>query len=167
MKRFCRHGHEKSGDNLYIIPSSGRGVCRKCKEASRPQTDFEQGKWPRLPIMERLLARRKVNEITGCWEWQGSREQRGYGFIWWEGRQWLVHRAMAVLSGILNDFTKMVMHKCDNPPCFNPEHLKEGTGLENMQDCVSKNRIAVGVRHGRSRLHKLQREAANGERQGW
>ena len=33
----CRRGHPLSGDNLYIVPSSGQRVCRTCKRLRRPQ----------------------------------------------------------------------------------------------------------------------------------
>jgi hypothetical protein len=32
------------------------------------------------------------------------------------------------------------MHKCDNPPCCNFEHMKLGTHLENMSECREKDR---------------------------
>jgi hypothetical protein len=47
-----------------------------------------------------------------------------------------------------------VLHKCDNPPCVNPEHLFLGTDLENMRDCVAKGRHAnmQGCRNPRAIL---------------
>ena len=45
-------------------------------------------------------------------------------------------------------FPKVVMHKCDNPKCINPKHLKAGTLQENVQDMVNKNRHAYGIRNG-------------------
>jgi hypothetical protein len=32
-------------------------------------------------IRERLLARRTINHLTGCWEWQGPGDRWGYGRI--------------------------------------------------------------------------------------
>ena len=32
------------------------------------------------------------------------------------------------------------MHRCDNPRCFNPDHLKQGTQRENVHDMMKKGR---------------------------
>ena len=46
------------------------------------------------------------------------------------------------------------LHSCDNPTCINPDHLREGSHLENMGDMVSRQRCARlrGSQNGNSKL---------------
>ena len=50
------------------------------------------------------------------------------------------------------DRTLKVLHRCDNPPCVNPEHLFLGTQDDNMKDCKDKGRTPTGSKHT---SHKL------------
>lgn len=45
-----------------------------------------------------------------------------------------------------------VCHKCDHPPCCNPDHLFVGTRSENMQDMLAKGRGVTGEDHPFSKL---------------
>jgi hypothetical protein len=76
----------------------------------------------------------------GCWEWQGSLNKTGYGITQIDNRKVLVHRA--VYAAIYDDFDPLlfVLHHCDNPPCFRPDHLFLGTQADNMQDMSAKGR---------------------------
>ena len=47
---------------------------------------------------------------------------------------WEAHNAEPIPEGMV------VMHTCDNPACFNPNHLVVGTQQENLQDMCRKNR---------------------------
>jgi hypothetical protein len=45
-----------------------------------------------------------------------------------------------------------VLHHCDNPPCFNPEHLFLGTDQDNVDDREKKGRMPLGPERWNSKL---------------
>lgn len=66
---------------------------------------------------------------------------RGYGMINSSGKRKARHRVeYERLNGPIPD-GMCVMHLCDNPRCYNTEHLTLGTHKENMQDAARKGRI--------------------------
>ncbi len=76
---------------------------------------------------------------TGCWEWTGTRSPYGYGSFAEKGKTFRAHRFSYEL--FKGPITKPeICHKCDNPPCVNPEHLFQGTRSENQRDSVAKKR---------------------------
>lgn len=77
---------------------------------------------------------------NGCLEYNGYRNENGYGQFRDANKLLRVHRiAYSELIGSLaND--EVVMHLCDNPACSEPTHLKKGTQEENIKDMWSKNR---------------------------
>jgi hypothetical protein len=94
-----------------------------------------------------------------CWCWTGS-NFRGYGEFWANGKKWKAHRFSYVLhSGNNNIQGLSVCHKCDNPPCINPDHLFLGTHKDNMADALSKGRLFVcndpenTAHHNRDKTH--------------
>lgn len=116
---------------------------------------FEGVKMPRWTktAKERLLEK-TAPAANGCIEWTGCANQKGYGMMVYKGRIHAAHRVSwqehfgAIPSGI------MVMHKCDNPKCVNPEHLRLGTQQDNMDDMKEKGRQYTprGEAHKRSKL---------------
>lgn len=109
----------------------------------------------------KLTAYTKVNEATGCWEWQAAKLPSGYGQAIFEGRHYRAHRmAYELWVGPIPEGMH-VCHKCDNPPCCNPEHLFIGTAFDNMRDAASKGRLARGVSPGKrvARKRILDEEA--------
>jgi hypothetical protein len=92
----------------------------------------------------RLIAKRAIMP-SGCWEWTAARANNGYGRISWKGHVERVHRVAAHLAlGLDLRSAAVVCHRCDNPPCFNPEHLFIGTLSDNTQDMIGKGRGYAG-----------------------
>ncbi len=77
-----------------------------------------------------------------CWEFQGSRDAKGYGFAHHDGQRYRAHRLAFKLKYGIEPGTLFVCHKCDNPSCCNPGHLFLGTRSDNMLDCFEKGRLA-------------------------
>lgn len=102
----------------------------------------------RLTLRERLDHYKRINTETGCHEWSGARHRDGYGLIKYQGKVQLVHRVTyEELTGPIGDLH--VLHSCDNPCCYNPDHLSLGTHLDNMRD-----RVAKGRHKGRNKIVK-------------
>ena len=127
---------------------------------------------PRTPIAERFWP--KVLKTETCWLWQGAHMTHGYGVLNAGGTNNIrrsTHRVSWELhNGPIPDGLA-VLHKCDNPPCVNPDHLFLGTQADNLRDMSSKGRnvsqahperLARGDRNG-SRRHpeKLARGEHN------
>ena len=83
-----------------------------------------------------------VDKSGKCWVWNGYRHSQGYGRVKFNGNTWLAHRLAYFL--FYKDLPRKldVMHKCDNPPCVNPNHLILGTHKDNMVDAGKKGRMA-------------------------
>jgi len=94
-----------------------------------------------MNIKWKLLSRLKIDINTGCWEWQGCKDGKGYGQCKFYGVVKKVHRlsAMIFLDFDLNS-KLLVCHHCDNPPCINPDHFFIGTNADNMRDSRLKGR---------------------------
>lgn len=91
---------------------------------------------------------------SGCWEWILGRDARGYGVTTLNGNHIRAHRLSWILhNGSISDGLH-VLHKCDNPPCANPDHLFLGTPMDNAMDRHSKGRF--GLMGIASRIHKAK-----------
>lgn len=82
----------------------------------------------------------KVNPETGCWEFQGVYNKKGYGLLRFKGERWLAHRFSYMYYKGPIPRGMMVCHSCDNPKCVNPNHLFLGTNSDNMRDMSLKGR---------------------------
>lgn len=82
--------------------------------------------------------------LNPCWEWGGYVMPQGYGLLYVGGRTRRVHRvAFEEWVGPIPD-GMIVRHKCDNPPCINPDHLELGTHADNARDRTQRDRSLRG-----------------------
>lgn len=98
----------------------------------------------------------KCRGDTPCIEWTGYVDrQRGYGGTWFDGVWARAHRAAYCQANSLSlaDIEgRVVMHRCDNPPCVNPAHLRLGSQLDNIRDRDRKGRTSRGRDRPNSKL---------------
>lgn len=114
-------------------------------------------------MLERFWSKANKRGPDECWEWTGQRSPRGYGILKTRGVRtaiasrvsWWIHR------GAWPEI--FVCHKCDNPPCVNPNHLFLGTTRDNALDMMSKGRgryilppVVVGDEHPTIKLSDKQ-----------
>lgn len=92
-------------------------------------------------------------DLTPCWVWTAATNHNGYG----EFARWMAHRfSYEIHSGEPIPHGLCALHKCDNPPCVNPDHLFLGTRADNIHDAMRKNRFQHGEAHGSSKLTEKQ-----------
>ena len=112
-------------------------MTRKVSRRTRPPQSLKE-------LGERI-AQRILVTASGCHEWRGARDAKGYGKIGFNGRVIGTHRAMMAVANddlsLLDRITACpafnpvwVLHRCDNPPCCNPAHLRMGNANDNSED---------------------------------
>lgn len=76
-------------------------------------------------IESRFWAKVNKEGPDDCWDWQGGKNNKGYGYFWVEGKIITrVHRfAYQLLKGNIPK-TMTLDHLCRNRSCVNPNHLE-------------------------------------------
>lgn len=95
---------------------------------------------PSAKLEERIERRVFPDPNTGCFLWGGWINDDGYGRIIDDGKRYFAHRLLYELRFGKIPEGMVVMHKCDNPACVNPAHLKVSTQAENVLDMYAKGR---------------------------
>jgi hypothetical protein len=147
INRKLFQAHRLVFEVLYGPNSNNRTLYNTCQNTScinpahwttsNPRLGVKIG--PKSDVQERLWGRIKKLE-SGCWEWLGAKDELGYGIIKVDGKTMATHRLSYALTNGFIPNGLLVLHKCDNPSCCNPDHLFVGTQLDNVWDSINKGR---------------------------
>ncbi len=123
-----------------------RGLCRKHYQEARDLDLLDE--LPRLKRSARgepagFLRQHVVHQLEDCLVWPFARATRGYGQVWFEGRQARAHRVMCILAHGEPPFEGAeATHSCQNGHmgCVNPRHLRWKTHQENLAEAAAIGR---------------------------
>lgn len=109
-----------------------------------------------LPLLPTDCGRRFLEKImridNGCWNWSGSKNNRGYGTFSFGGKSALAHRcSYEIFIGPIPK-GKNILHKCNHEACVNPAHLYAGDQGDNYEDMRKAGTAPLGERNGKAKL---------------
>lgn len=114
-------------------------------------------------VLDRIMRRVTVDD-NGCWNWQGSKNPKGYGNIGIHGKVQLTHRvSYTVHVGDIPDGLQLD-HLCRNTSCCNPEHLEPVTPTEHARRSIEATKDHCKHGHPLSGDNLIVRIRANGQR---
>jgi hypothetical protein len=139
---------------------------------------FQRGHNKRNGIVDDYV----VDETTGCWVWQRSRRETGYGKVTVGGRSRRAHRVYyeryvgPIPDGMDLDHTChngtdcAGGHQCLHRRCVNPDHMEPVTRTQNARRGAKTKltlEIARRIKHGAESGAALARELGIGESTVW
>ncbi len=112
----------------------------------------------REKLEQRLWTKVEKSPDCHCRLWTGSKNKSGYGVIKVAGKPLQVHRVVyEMYYGVIPD-DRCVRHRCDNPSCCNPKHLKLGSNQDNVDDRTLRGRSVKGSKQTTAKLNEREVE---------
>lgn len=117
-------------------PSMESAILKQIADATKPIRKVNAASASGMPgrFLEKV-----VFGASGCWTWRGHVDAIGYGRFPHLGENKAHRVSHALFKGPIAA-EMLVLHKCDNRQCVNPDHLFLGTQRDNMRDMISKGR---------------------------
>lgn len=136
MKTCTKCNQEKSFDSFGRDSSRVDNLFPQCKQCRvKPKKERKT-----RPIEDVLGNHAKTD--NGCWNWLGVKSSDGYGLACYKGAVIRAHRLSYLNYVGITESEKLVLHKCDNRLCMNPEHLYFGSNQDNTNDMKDRNRFS-------------------------
>ncbi len=138
------------------IPSQMSRLAKFCSGKCRSASHYISNRGPlrtALTVTERFNSYLTPPNANGCVEWGGARfGPDSYGAFYVNGKTIGAHRyAYQMAHGSIPD-NMLIQHRCDNPPCVNPDHLEAGTPATNGLDAMNRRRVRAGVYSHKAKL---------------
>ena len=101
-------------------------------------------------MLERFEKHFMPEPNSGCWLWFGALDgYKKYGCFRVGKKNLRAHRVSWELYRGSIPKGMQVLHKCDVPPCVNPDHLWIGTQRDNVNDMIRKGRRMILIVTGK------------------
>jgi hypothetical protein len=100
-------------------------------------------------LEDRFWKKVDIKGPDDCWEWNASKSSNGYGCFKYNTKTLHSHRVSYEIANSSIPEGKMILHKCDNKGCCNPNHLYAGTHSDNIIDSMTRHPEKIGKKRGK------------------